>query len=85
MGEHTDDGFAWLCGFCVGESHWQSGELVLTDKLRAALRRVVARAMNEIGATQQYRELVRGSQIFPLVKSETFDIDRYRMTKSLNG
>lgn len=56
-----------------------------TDKLVAAFRPVVEQAMNEVGVTRQYKELVGRFQIIPLIKSETVDIDQYVVTKSLDG
>jgi hypothetical protein len=56
-----------------------------TDKLVAAFQPVVAQAMNEVGTTRQYKELVGRYQAIPFVKSETFDIDRYVVTKTLDG
>jgi len=56
-----------------------------TGKLTAAFRPVVEKAMNEVGVTRQYKELVARSQAIPFVKSETLDIDEYVVDKSLNG
>ncbi len=56
-----------------------------TGKLTAAFRPVVEKAMNEVGVTRQYKELVARSRTIPFVKSETFDIDQYVVDKSLDG
>ncbi len=56
-----------------------------TDKLTAAFRPVVDKAMNEVGVTRQYKELVGRFQSIPFVKSESFDIDHYVVTKALDG
>jgi len=56
-----------------------------TDKLTAAFRPVVDKAMNEVGVTRQYKELIGRYQAIPFVKRETFDIDRYVVTKALDG
>jgi hypothetical protein len=56
-----------------------------TDKLTAAFRPVVEKAMNEVGVTRQYKELVGRFQAIPFVKTESFDIDHYVVTKSLEG
>jgi hypothetical protein len=56
-----------------------------TDKLTAAFRPVVEKAMNEVGVTRQYKELVGRFQAIPFVKSESFDIDHYVVTKALDG
>ena len=46
---------------------------------------IVDKAMNEVGVTHQYKELVGRFQAIPFVKSETFDIDQYVVTKTLDG
>jgi len=56
-----------------------------TDKLTTAFQPVVDKAMNEMGVTRQYKELVGRFQAIPFVKSESFDIDRYVVTKALDG
>ena len=56
-----------------------------TDRLTAAFRPVVDKAMNEVGVTRQYKELVGKYESIPFVKKETFDIDGYVVTKALDG
>jgi hypothetical protein len=56
-----------------------------TDKLTAAFRPVVEKTINEVGVTRQYKELVGRFQAIPFVKSESFDIDHYVVTKALDG
>ena len=56
-----------------------------TDKLTVAFRPVVDQSMNEVGVTRQYKELVGRFQAIPFVKSESFDIDHYVLTKALDG
>jgi len=56
-----------------------------TDKLVVAFRPVVGQAMNEVGVTRQYKDLVGRYQAIPFVKTETFDIDHYVVNKSLDG
>ncbi len=56
-----------------------------TDQLTGAFRPIVDRAMNEVGVTRQYKELVGRFQAIPLVKSESFDIDQYVVTNALDG
>jgi hypothetical protein len=56
-----------------------------TDKLTAAFRPVVDRAMNEFGVTRQYKELVGRYQAIPYAKSEALDIDGYVVSKALDG
>jgi hypothetical protein len=56
-----------------------------TDKLTIAFRPPVDQAMNEVGVTRQYKELVGRFQAIPFVRSESFDIDQYVVTKALDG
>ena len=56
-----------------------------TDKLTVMFKPIVDKAMNEVGVTHQYKELVGRFQAIPFVKSETFDIDQYVVTKALDG
>jgi hypothetical protein len=56
-----------------------------TDRLTAAFRPVVDKAMREVGVTRQYKELVGKYESVPFVKKETFDIDGYVVTKALGG
>jgi hypothetical protein len=56
-----------------------------SDRLTAAFRPVVDRAMNEVGVTRQYKELLGKYESIPFVKKETFDIDGYVVTKALDG
>ncbi|MCX8117360.1 MAG: DUF4197 domain-containing protein [Desulfobacterota bacterium] len=55
------------------------------DKLAALFKPIVDRAMNEVGVTRQYKELVGRYESIPFVKKETFDIDHYVVTKALDG
>ena len=56
-----------------------------TEKLTVAFRPVVDKTMNEAGVTRQYKELVGRFQAIPFVKSESFDIDHFVVTKALDG
>jgi hypothetical protein len=56
-----------------------------TDKLTVAFRPPVDQAMNDVGVTRQYKELVGRFQTIPFVKSESFDIDHYVVSKALDG
>lgn len=55
------------------------------SKLTAAFRPIVDKTMNEVGVTQQYKNLVGRFQAIPFVKSEMFDIDSYVVGKALDG
>jgi hypothetical protein len=41
--------------------------------------------MNEVGVTRQYKELVGKVQAIPFIKTESYDIDQYVVTKALDG
>ena len=56
-----------------------------TDKLTAAFKPIVDKAMNEVGVTRQYKNLVEGFQAIPFVNIESIDLDHYVTTKSLAG
>jgi Protein of unknown function (DUF4197) len=56
-----------------------------TAKLTTAFRPLVAQAMNEIGVTRQYQELVGRYQAIPFAKSAAFDLDGYVVSKALAG
>ena len=56
-----------------------------TDKLIAAFRPQVEKAMNEVGVTRQYKELVGYFKAIPFPKSELINIDQYVVGKSLDG
>lgn len=56
-----------------------------SDELAAAFRPVVDQTMNEVGVTRQYKGLVGRYEAIPLVKSVTFDVDEYVVTKALDG
>lgn len=56
-----------------------------SDNLTTIFKPIVDRAMNEVGVTRQYKELVGRYEAIPFVKKETFDIDQYVVTKALSG
>ncbi len=56
-----------------------------SDRLTTAFRPVVDQAMNEVGVTRQYKELVGRYQAIPFAKSESLDIDHYVVTKAMDG
>jgi hypothetical protein len=56
-----------------------------TDRLAAAFRPVVGRAMNEVGVTRRYKALVAQTQAIPFLTAEAVDIDQYVVTKALDG
>jgi len=56
-----------------------------TDKLMAAFHPIVDRAMNEVGVTRQYKDLVGRFQAIPFMRMEAFDLDGYVVGKGLDG
>ena len=56
-----------------------------TDRLAAAFRPVVDKAINEVGVTRRYKELIGRYEAIPFVTSERLDIDQYVVTKALDG
>ena len=56
-----------------------------TDRLTAAFRPIVDQAMNQVGVTRQYKELVGHAQAIPFLKAESFDVDSYVTGKALDG
>jgi hypothetical protein len=41
--------------------------------------------MNQVGVTRQYKELLGRAQSIPFLKTDSLDIDRYVLGKSLDG
>ncbi len=56
-----------------------------TDKLVGAFTPVVEEAMDEIGVTRQYNQLVGRARAIPFLKSELLDINEYVVSKALDG
>jgi len=56
-----------------------------TDKLTTAFTPPVEQAMNEVGVTRQYKELVGLARAIPFFRTESFDLDRYVVGKALDG
>ena len=56
-----------------------------SGQLTTAFTPVVDKAMGETGVTRQYKELIGRFNSSPFVKTESFDIDKYVVDKSLGG
>ncbi len=56
-----------------------------SDKLVAAFRPAVDGAMNEVGVTRQYNELIGRFEAIPFARAEAFDLDGYVVGKALDG
>lgn len=54
-------------------------------KIATAFRPIISKAMNEVGATRQYKDLIGRLQQIPFVKTQSLDIDEYVVGKALNG
>lgn len=54
-------------------------------QLTAAFRPHVERAMNQVGVTRQYKELVQRYRTIPFPKTELVDLDQYVVGKGLEG
>ena len=55
------------------------------DELTDAFHPIVERAMDEVGATRQYKELTGRLRDLPLGRSQSLDIDDYVVGKALDG
>jgi Protein of unknown function (DUF4197) len=56
-----------------------------TDKLSTAFRPIVEHAMNEVGVTRQYQDLVGQAKAIPFFRAESFDLNTYVVGKGLDG
>jgi hypothetical protein len=54
-------------------------------RLMEAFRPEVAEAMNEVGVTRQYKELVGRAERIPFLRFESLNIDDYVVAKALDG
>jgi len=72
----------WSGGDNAATQYFQSKT---SDRLTAAFRPVVDQAMNQVGVTRQYKELLGRAQAIPFLKTDSLDIDRYVLGKSLDG
>ncbi len=53
--------------------------------LTLAFRPIVDQAMNEVGTTRQYNELLGRAKAIPFLKAEDYDLDHYVVGKALDG
>ena len=53
--------------------------------LTLAFRPVVDQAMNEVGTTRQYNELLGQAKAIPFLRTEDYDLDHYVVGKALDG
>jgi hypothetical protein len=84
IGEMTfDDVKKILSGNDTAATDYFKGKT--TSKLTDVFKPIVSNAMNEVGVTRQYKELVGRYESIPFVKKESFDLDQYVVTKALDG
>jgi len=84
IGEMTfDDVRKILSGHETAATDYFKGKT--TDKLTVVFKPPVSNAMNEVGVTRQYKELVGRYETIPFVNKESFDLDHYVVTKALDG
>ncbi len=56
-----------------------------TGELTSAFTPVVDKAMNEVGVTRRYNELLGQAKAIPFFRTEDYDLDRYVVGKALDG
>lgn len=78
-----DDARKILLGNDTAATEYFKGKT--SDQIGAAFRPIVSRAMNEVGATRQYKDLLGRVQQLPFVKMQRLDIDEYVVGQALNG
>ncbi len=78
-----DDGRKILFGNDTAATEYFKGKT--TVKLVTAFRPIVSQAMNDVGATRQYKDLIGRLQQIPFVKTQALDIDEYVVGKALDG
>jgi len=84
IGEMTfDDARNILSGNETAATDYFKGKT--TNKLTDVFKPIVSDAMNEVGVTRQYKDLVGRYESIPFVKKESFDLDHYVVTKALDG
>ncbi len=84
IGEMTfDDVRKILSGNDTAATDYFKGKT--TGKLTEVFKPIVSDAMNEVGVTRQYKQLVGRYESIPFVKKESFDLDQYVVTKALGG
>jgi hypothetical protein len=54
-------------------------------RIYGAFKPVVTSAMNDVGVTRSFKELMDKARTIPLLKRETVDLDHYVTSKALDG
>ena len=78
-----DDARKILFGAETAATEYFKGKTTL--KLTSAFRPLVSKAMDEVGATRQYKDLIGRLQQVPFVKTQSLDIDDYVVGRALDG
>ncbi len=55
------------------------------DRIFGAFRPVVSSAMNDVGVTRSFKEMMDKARTIPLLKRETVDLDHYVTSKAMDG
>ena len=56
-----------------------------TDRLKSVFRPVVSKAMGETDVARSYKQVIARVPAFPFQKKDTFDLDDYVVSKSMDG
>jgi len=56
-----------------------------SDEISAAMRPIIETAMNDVGATRRYKEMVGRFESIPFARPQSLDIDDYVVDKTLDG
>lgn len=56
-----------------------------SDDIARAMRPIIEKAMNDVGATRQYKDLVDQFRMIPFARTQSLDIDDYVVDKTLDG
>jgi hypothetical protein len=56
-----------------------------SDKLTAAFKPTVEQAMNQVGVTRQYNDLIGRFKSIPFAQTDAFNLDNYVVGKALDG
>jgi RNA binding exosome subunit len=55
------------------------------DRIYGAFKPVVSSAMNDVGVTHSFKQMMDKARTIPLLKRETVDLDHYVTSKALDG
>ena len=82
-GMTLDDGRKLLTGGDTAATEYFKEKT--TENLTTAFRPIVNKAMEEVGVTKQYQQLTGSLTSLPFMKKDSFDLNSYVVSKSLNG